>query len=151
MIRTTTRCAWPVACSSDNAKGDHGPFFKASNLFDAMTTQHSQPDDTSHKALNKEYSELSKQEELLVEMLTRLEKEERVLKQALKEACETGAQRLQQQRQAQEASALSRLEQALMESSSSEDEDNNNHNDAQSLFSMGGATKASKTSRQTEK
>lgn len=97
------------------------------------------------KTLNNEYLELSKQEDLLEETLQRLEKEEITLKQALKEANETGAQRLQQQRRDQEATALERLEQALMESSE-DDEEDNHHNDNHSLFSMDAATKSSKMS-----
>jgi hypothetical protein len=87
------------------------------------------------KKLDESYCELSKQEESLTEVLHRLQQEERVLQLALKEASETGTQRMQQERRDKDATAILRLEQALMESSSSEDEEGNAP-DFQSLASV---------------
>ena len=86
------------------------------------------------KKLDQEFCELLSQEASLTEIWHRLQQEEVVLQQAFKEASETGEQQMQQRRLEKDATAISRLEQALMESSS--DEDNGNFPDVQSFVSF---------------
>ena len=72
--------------------------------------------------LNDEYRRIAAKEVSLTEVLERLYREEAMLKEALQEATETGAERLHQQRLERETSALARLEDALMGESSSDEE-----------------------------
>jgi predicted nuclease with TOPRIM domain len=72
--------------------------------------------------LNDEYRRIAAEEVSLTEVLERLHREEAMLKEALQEASETGAERLRQQRLERETSALARLEDALMGESSSDEE-----------------------------
>jgi vacuolar-type H+-ATPase catalytic subunit A/Vma1 len=87
------------------------------------------------KELDEEFCELLNQEASLNEIWRRLQHEAVVLQQALKEASETGEQQMQQRRLDKDATAISRLEQALMMESSS-DEDERHFQDVQSLVSF---------------
>ena len=90
------------------------------------------------KKLDQEYCELSVREGVLVSILQRLQEEETALRQALREAMETGEHRMQQDLRKKDEAAIARLEQALMESSSDDDV---TRPDASSLFSFtGGST-----------
>lgn len=80
--------------------------------------------------LDQEYCELSEREEVLVAILRRLQEEETALHHALREAAETGEQRMQDKLRERDEAAIARLEQALMESSSEEED----APDTQSLF-----------------
>jgi predicted RNase H-like nuclease (RuvC/YqgF family) len=82
--------------------------------------------------LDDELLELSRKEEYLQAILRSLKQQEDTLQKALKEASETGEERLQNERRRKDEQAIARLEQALMESSS-EDEDIKSHFDLTSF------------------
>ena len=76
---------------------------------------------------------MSKKEEYLQSILRSLKHQEDTLQKALREASETGEERLQKERRRKDEQAIARLEQAWMESSS-EDEDTKSNFDLISLI-----------------
>lgn len=74
--------------------------------------------------LDEEYIELNHQETKLVALLDKTQKEEACLRQALVEACESGAERRLREMKQRDQAAVAKLSSALFESdSSSSDED----------------------------
>jgi 23S rRNA G2069 N7-methylase RlmK/C1962 C5-methylase RlmI len=87
-----------------------------------MSIQENDDIQRKFEKLNDEFRELSKKEEYLQSILNSLKQQEDMLQNALKEASETGEERLQKERRQKDEQAIARLEEAWMESSS-EDED----------------------------
>jgi len=76
--------------------------------------------------LDEEYKDLDQEEQQLMLLLHKTQSEEACLRQALKEATETGAQRRAREMKQKEDAAVARMESALFESDSSDDDDDNN-------------------------
>mmetsp|Transcript_14080 Transcript_14080/g.21507 ORF Transcript_14080/g.21507 Transcript_14080/m.21507 type:complete len:114 (-) Transcript_14080:777-1118(-) len=79
------------------------------------------------KHLADEYETLSKQEDNLRAILDQLKREEELLREALKEASESGQERLQKQQDEKNAAAIKRLEEALLDDDSSSNGNEGDH------------------------